>query len=312
LFQIDFTKTSFTAAEMDEAEQFRSKPTDIENVLAPISTWPKENLRRFRYVDLDGQRATLEPSEFAHLDPHPLPKPIDREGYATEENSDRYWISGLSDWRNVSSAIKRHLPATEKIRLLDFGCASGRVLRHALTQPGEAIEIHGCDLAPANIQWIKLHLPDAIQCEVNSAEPKLPFDDNFFNVVTAFSVFTHIDEQEIDWLLELKRIVQPGGILYLTIHNDATWIKAKDRSATIKQFEHQNKFDDNLKVDAEMLEGPMPKDRIVFRKDHEAVYNCNVWHSDKYIRREWGSHFEILEIADNAHASFQTPVIMRG
>jgi len=296
---------------MENGQQFRAKDTDIDNVVPAISTWPAEKLRRYRYTDLDGQRVLIEPAEFAHADPHPLPKPIDREGYATEENSDRYWVSGLADWRNVSAAIKRHVNGPEKVRLLDFGCASGRVLRHALTQSGPTTEVHGCDLAPANIEWIKRHLPEAISGEVNSADPNLPYDDNFFDVVTAFSVFTHIDHHETNWLLELKRIVRPGGILYLTIHNDATWSKAKDRPATIKQFDHQNSFDDNLKVDDKMIAGPMPQERIVFRKDHEAVYNCNVWHSDDYIRREWGEHFEILQIADNAHGNFQTPVIMR-
>ncbi len=296
---------------MDEAQQFRTKPTDIENVVAPISTWPKEKLRRFRYTNLDGERVAIDPAEFAHLDHHPMPKPIDREGYATEENSDRYWISGLADWLNVSTAIKRHLPDIDRVRFLDFGCASGRVLRHALTQSGSNTEIWGCDLAPANIEWIKRHLPKEIHSNVNSAQPKLPLDDDFFDVITAFSVFTHIDHDETQWLLELKRVTRPGGILYLTIHNDATWSKIADRPATIKQFENQNKFDDNLRVTPEMMAGPIPNERIVFRKDHEAVYNCNVWHSDDYIHREWGKHFEILQIADNAHGNFQTPVIMR-
>ena len=300
---------------MENEQQFRAKATDIENVLPAISTWPKEKMRQFRYTNLEGERVTLDPGDFAHLDPHPLPKPIDREGYATEENSDRYWVSGLADWLNVTSAIGRHLSDAEKVRLLDFGCASGRVLRHALTQPLKPTqapaEAWGCDLAPANIDWIKKHLPSQLNCHVNSNEPRLPFEDNLFDIVTAFSVFTHIDENEIEWLMELKRVVRPGGILYLTIHNDATWSKAKDRPATIRQFEHQNTFDDNLKVDSELLAGPLPEERIVFRKDHEAVYNCNVWHNDAYIRRQWGQHFEILKIADNAHGNFQTPVIMR-
>ena len=300
---------------MENEQQFRTKDTDIENVLPAISTWPREKLRRYRYTDLDGQRVPLDPRDFAHLDPHPLPKPIDREGYATEENSDRYWVSGLADWRNVTLAIDRHLGDVEEFRLLDFGCASGRVLRHALTQPNKPTQapaqVWGCDLAPANVAWMKKHLPSQLNCHVNSAEPELPFDNNHFDIVTAFSVFTHIDENETNWLLELKRIVRPGGILYLTIHNEATWNRAKDRPATIKQIERQNTFDENLQVDNEMLSKPMPEERIVFRKDHEAVYNCNVWHSDAYIRREWGQHFEILQIANNAHGSFQSPVIMR-
>lgn len=301
---------------MENGDQYRTKATDIENVLPAISTWPPEKLRRFRYTDLDRERVTLDPAKFHHLDPYPLPKPIDREGYATEENSDRYWVSGLADWRNASSAIDRYLgdnqsEQSKKVRLLDFGCASGRVLRHALIQSSATTAIHGSDLAPANIEWIRRHLPDAIGTAINSATPKLAYANGAFDIVTAFSVFTHIDEHEIDWLLELKRIVRPGGILYLTIHSDATWEKAGDRPATIKQFEHQNQFDENLKVNAEMLKQPMPEERIAFRKDFEAVYNCNVWHSDAYIRREWGKHFEILQIADNAHGNFQTPVILR-
>ena len=300
---------------MENERQFRTKATDIENVLPAISTWPREKLRRYRYTDLEGERVSLNPGDFAHLDPHPLPKPIDREGYATEENSDRYWVSGLADWRNITSAIQRYLGDASMVRLLDFGCASGRVLRHALTQPIETtqapVEVWGCDLAPANIAWIKKHMPSQLNCRVNSTDPKLPFDDDQFDIVTAFSVFTHIDENETNWLLELKRIVRSGGLLYLTIHNDATWSRAKDRPATIKQIEHQNTFDDNLKIVSEMLSKPMPKERIVFRKNQAEVYNCNVWHSDAYIRREWGQHFEILQIADNAHGNFQTPVIMR-
>ena len=296
---------------MDDAHQFRTKPTDIENIVEAISTWPKEKLRRFRYTNLDGDRVTIDPAEFAHLDHYPIPKPIDREGYATEENSDRYWISGLADWLNVSTAIKRYLTDINRVRFLDFGCASGRFLRHALTQSGSTTDIWGCDLAPANIEWLKRYLPEEINGVVNSADPNLPFEDSSFDVITAFSVFTHIDQNESDWLLELKRVTRPGGILYLTIHNDATWSTIADRPATIKQFENQNKFDDNLHVTPEMMAGPMPNDRIVFRKDHEAVYNCNVWHSDDYIHREWGKHFEILHIADNGHGNFQSPVIMR-
>ena len=296
---------------MENDQQFRRKATDIENVVSPISTWPAERMRRFRYTNLDGQRATVDPAKFAHMDQHPMPKPIDREGYSKEENSDRYWSTGLADWLNVQSAMQLYLPDRNKVRFLDFGCASGRVLRHALTQSGSTTEIWGCDLAPANIDWIRRHLPKEINCEVNSAEPNLPFEDNFFDTITAFSVFTHIDKHEIEWLLELKRVTCPGGILYLTVHNDATWRAIADRPATIKQIENQNTFDDNRQITTEMLSGPLPDERIVFRKDHQAVYNCNVWQSDDYIRREWGEHFEILQIADNAHGNFQSPVIMR-
>lgn len=296
---------------MDEARQFRAKATDIENVVPAISTWDPEKVRRYRYTDLNSKRMTLEPAEFAHLDPHPMPKPVDREGYLKEENSDRYWASGLADWTNIRSAIDRFQTTSAPARLLDFGCASGRVLRHVLAQPNSIEEIWGCDLAPANVDWIKRHLPDTIQCVPNEVRPKLPFEDGYFDVVTAFSVFTHIDHEEIDWLRELKRITRTGGLLYLTIHNEATWKSLADRPGIREQLKSSDRFDCNPKFDSETLDGPLPQERFVIRKDLSDVYNCNVWHSDQYIHREWGKLFEILHIANNAHGNFQTPVIMR-
>jgi ubiquinone/menaquinone biosynthesis C-methylase UbiE len=39
-------------------------------------------------------------------------------------------------------------------------------------------------------------------------------------VAYCFSVFTHLDEQMQDaWLLELRRVLKPGGVLIVTVHN---------------------------------------------------------------------------------------------
>lgn len=40
-------------------------------------------------------------------------------------------------------------------------------------------------------------------------------------MVYGFSVFTHLDERMQDmWLLELRRVLNPGGILLLTVHGE--------------------------------------------------------------------------------------------
>ena len=301
-----------TTFPMSESGQFRDKLTDVENVVPAISTWPREKTRKFQFTNLDGGTQRIDPAEFAHLDPYPMPMPVDREGYAKEENSDRYWASGLADWFNVNAAVKKYSGEAKPVRLLDFGCASGRFLRHAFLQPVEQkFECWGCDLAPANIDWIRRHLPAGIHCQANSSDPSLDFEDDTFDLVTAFSVFTHIDADETEWLLELKRITKPGGLLYITTHNNASWKKVSSRPGTLRQFEHQNRFEENLKTDPSMFSNPMPRERLVFRKDREEVYNCNVWHRDDYIGQQWSKHLEILTIADCAHGSFQSPVIMR-
>ena len=111
-------------------------------------------------------------------------------------------------------------------RLLDFGCASGRVLRHVACQQDRA-EPWGCDIARNNVEWISTHLPRSIRVFQNTIFPHLPVEDRFFDVICAFSVFTHIDDFEDLWLLELRRVLRPGGIAFLTIHSERSWLRVR-------------------------------------------------------------------------------------
>jgi ubiquinone/menaquinone biosynthesis C-methylase UbiE len=54
---------------------------------------------------------------------------------------------------------------------------------------------------------------------VNTILPHLPFEDRYFDVVYAGSVFTHIDDLATTWFLELRRVLRAGGMLYVTIHD---------------------------------------------------------------------------------------------
>ena len=66
-------------------------------------------------------------------------------------------------------------------------------------------------------------MPMGLRVFLNGFAPPLPLPDAHFDVVTAFSVFTHIDELDSPWLLELRRILKPGGLLDATIHDETTW-----------------------------------------------------------------------------------------
>jgi SAM-dependent methyltransferase len=52
--------------------------------------------------------------------------------------------------------------------------------------------------------------------------PHLPFDDKYFDFIYAGSVFTHIDDLATAWLCELRRILNPQGTAYITIHDKKT------------------------------------------------------------------------------------------
>lgn len=290
------------------------KSTNINEVLPPIGELLADLKHTIsHYRDLDGQECKLDFKELAASDPNPIPMPVDREGYGTVKSSPYHWATGHCDWLNVQTAIQRHLKpqANQPIRLLDFGCASGRFLRHASVFGGEKYDVWGCDFAVENINWNKRHFPASIKTFLNNASPHLPFPDNYFDVVTAFSVFTHIDHFEDAWLLELRRVTQPGGLLYLTAQNDAMWNIYLESPYLLEHLSRANKIDSNtIHVDEALFQSPMPENRLVFRMSDSEVYNCNVWHSDEYLRANWGRYFNIHDICNQAHNSWQAAVLL--
>lgn len=98
--------------------------------------------------------------------------------------------------------------------MLDFGCGCGRVLRHwsHLSRP----HVHGCDITPKMVAWCAEHLRFA-DVRVNDVAPPLSFEEESFDLVYAFSVFTHLPEQlQHGWMDELRRVLRPGGFLLIS------------------------------------------------------------------------------------------------
>jgi SAM-dependent methyltransferase len=125
--------------------------------------------------------------------------------------------------------------------------------------------------------------------------PPLPIPDAQFDVVTAFSVFTHIDELESPWLLELRRILKPGGLLYATIHDESQWPIKSD--SVLKAI---NLSENGAHITAD---SPFPAERTAFHFTDGSYYSCNVFHPADHIRNEWGRFFEVIEVRPRDHAA---------
>lgn len=127
------------------------------------------------------------------------------------ETVDEYLDSGK---QNVDSMVKILDRAGVSIsgRVLEFGCGAGRMLRYI-----EA-ERWGVDINAQCIAWCRENLTGNFA--VTTTVPHLPFPDNYFDLIFAGSVFTHIEDLQESWLLELARICR--GHLYVTIHDEHT------------------------------------------------------------------------------------------
>lgn len=125
----------------------------------------------------------------------------------------------IFDDMNVMFA-KHKISLSNGSNILDFGCGCGRIIRHFASQ--NKYNLFGSDLNPDLISWCDKNLTFG-KFSTNNLVPPLNYEDSFFDLIYARSVFTHLGKElQLDWINELKRILRPDGLLYFTTHGNIT------------------------------------------------------------------------------------------
>jgi SAM-dependent methyltransferase len=128
--------------------------------------------------------------------------------------------SWLRQGRHLADLVSAQLPTDFELRgahVLDFGCGAGRVLRHLPEVVGETGALHGVDIDGPSIAWLQANTSPPLHATCCDEKPGLPYPDGQFDLVYAMSVFTHLVEHWAGWLLELRRVLKPGGVLLATV-----------------------------------------------------------------------------------------------
>ena len=81
-------------------------------------------------------------------------------------------------------------PAEDLLKVLDFGCAAGRLLRFYPNTPGKS-ELWGVDINARYIGWCQNNLSPPFLFATITTAPHLPFEDNYFDLIYCGSVFAH-------------------------------------------------------------------------------------------------------------------------
>ncbi|MHA2283341.1 MAG: class I SAM-dependent methyltransferase [Promethearchaeota archaeon] len=116
----------------------------------------------------------------------------------------------LSAYRRILKFLKDEIRTSTK--LLDVGCAAGQFVQLAIE---EGFDATGVDRSPGAIAYAYEHF--GLELILAEAE-NIPVPDSTYDVVTLHHVFEHF-ENPLHTLKEIKRILKPGGALFIETPN---------------------------------------------------------------------------------------------
>jgi SAM-dependent methyltransferase len=192
----------------------------------------------------------------------------------------------LDEGRRLRTVIEGLLPDDWRWadkQVLDFGCGAGRVLRQFAAEATQG-ELVGCDIDAPSIDWAVSHLSPPFRFFRNELTPPVALDAGSLDLIWAMSVFTHISDAWAEWLVELHRLLAPGGLLVASFLGEGIW---------------------------EALIGSAYREEevgmAVSRKwDGPAAW---VFHSEWWLREHWGRGFEVTRVVRPPRSSDGQPEI---
>lgn len=249
----------------------------------------------------DEARATLASLETMAMlsgDDAALPGTEARGGWFGDRHLE-YWLTGL---RNVKIAMKSAgLARDGASRVLDFGGGPARLTRHLVQELPHA-QLYMSDASARNVALTNMTLGGRAWAFRTTPTPHLPFTDHALDVILAFSAFTET-EDDTAWLLEFKRVLTPGGVLYTTVFDDLSWTRPPEYSLPAELMK-EPAFRSYRRRTPEIC------DRTVYFRSEAAGSGCVVFHPERYIRTVWGRVFDVESIVSGAHGE-QAGVLLR-
>lgn len=173
----------------------------------------------------------------------------------------------------------RSKPSNSDTKVLDFGVGWGRIIRF-FSKDIATDNLYGVDVDQSILNESKsLGVPGNLQ--LIDPTGRLPFDNDTFEIVYAFSVFSHLSEESAKiWLAELMRVMKPGGTLVITTMTN----RFLDLCAACKRKTGDlNHFEQHLAVAFDDPDGA-----IEAYRNGRHVYGASGGHSDTLLTANYG------------------------
>ncbi len=204
-------------------------------------------------------------------------------------------------------------------KILDFGCGWGRHLRY-FWKGVDHENLYGTDVDIEYVKRCQSAYP-AGNFSQNSMMPPLKYPDNSFDILYAYSVFTHLNETcNLAWMEEFARVLKPGGVVFLTT-------QGKRFIDFCASFRDQESFDHDwfamlakiFDTDESVQEAKLKYERGEFLyfdigggggpRDHASYGEAIV--PPEFFRLHWTKKFDVIDFYDPRDGAKQAVVTLR-
>jgi SAM-dependent methyltransferase len=177
-------------------------------------------------------------------------------------------------------------------KVLDFGCGWGRLTRYLARDvaPGH---LYGCDPLEGILETCLQTRVPATLARSDFLPDQLPFEE-CFDLVYAFSVFTHLSERAADRSLQaLHHSITPGGLLILTVRPPAYAEICEPLRRVVGQAAVATKTDPFTRASYLFAPHRDQPGASALWGEHDVDYGETII-TIGYIRERWADYFELV------------------
>ncbi|MEJ8838819.1 class I SAM-dependent DNA methyltransferase, partial [Ramlibacter sp. AN1133] len=239
--------------------------------------------------------------------------PAELQSHTVGSAFDRALVEASNFYSYAKQACAKHgTPIEPGAQILDFGVSWGRIIRFFMKDV-EPSSLHGVDIST---DYLDAARQTGVPGHLHRIDPlgRLPYEDRAFDLVYAYSVFTHLPENVQDhWLPEIACSLKPGGLLVATV----------EPPRFIDHFLPLDPDDKSLhpwhaatarKIRADVgIKERLQQQGFVYIPDRDGVNevygDCAM--TPGYVREHWGRYLEVLDFLDDADRFWQAVVVAR-
>lgn len=212
--------------------------------------------------------------------------------------------------RKACSSSSKTIQSMDAI--LDFGCGWGRITRIFLRDI-EPNKIYGCDCTEDAISICR-ETNKWCNFDLNNSHPPTEYKSSMFDLIYAYSVFSHLSEgSQKAWLEEFHRILKPGGMLVVTT-------RQRD---FIKQLSKLDYFSQFIKADSSYSDTDYIEKALKDYDDGKFVYfgtgggfelsgdfYGEAFVSNSYVKKNWVDLFKIIDFVEKPPPNIDQNIIV--